>query len=65
MEIKASSITVFITAIHGKDLKLNPNPGGLFRGLFWGVCVYVCVCVCGWGEGGVKFTPPPPQSESY
>ena len=52
MEIKASSITVFITAIHGKDLKLNPNPGGLFRGLFWGVCVGVCVCVWVGGGGG-------------
>ena len=52
MEIKASSITVFITAIHGKDLKINPNLGGLFRGSFWRVCVYVCVCVGGGSGGG-------------
>ena len=63
MEIKASSITVFITAIHGKDLKINPNLGGLFRGSFWRVCVYVCVCGGGGsGGGGIKLPPP---SESY
>ena len=40
------------------NTRIDPNFGGLFRGLFWGVCVFVpvCMCVC-WGGGGCVKLP--------
>ena len=35
------------------NTRIDPNFGGLFRGLFWGVCVFVPLCVCV-GGGCVK-----------
>ena len=28
------------------NTRIDPNFGGVFRGLFWGVCVFVPLCVC-------------------